>query len=90
MPEGVRRLAPDLVVEVVSPSGRFDRVEEKTRDDLEHGVRVVRLNSERTLRDGQALVCDDVRPGFAAEVAKLFPSVPVVRPENAIFDRDRV
>ena len=93
LPEGVCYLAPDLVVEVVSPSDRLYGVEDKTRDYLDHGVhavwvvsppsrqvREIRLDSDRTFREGQTLVCEDVLPGFAAEVAKLFPAVPVVRP----------
>ena len=78
--------APDLVVEVISPSDRFTRVNEKVRDWLEAGTRmVVVVNSRRrnvtvhlpdeepaTLSEQDTLDGGDVVPGWTLPVRDIF------------------
>jgi Uma2 family endonuclease len=78
-------LAPDLVVEVVSPSDTFREVEEKAAMWLSFGVRLVwvvepDLRQVMVYRPGAArsvltvedtLTGEDVLPGFEAEVAEV-------------------
>lgn len=80
------RLAPDLVVEVVSPYDRAVEVLDKAMMWLQAGVRLVwvadrRLgtvtvyapdSSARVLRHGEELDGGDVLPGFKVAVAELF------------------
>jgi Uma2 family endonuclease len=87
IPSGYSRLAPDLAVEVVSPSDVFSKVQEKVRHYLDHGVRLVWLvNPEdrsvtvcKSKREMQILFDDDdidgndVLSGFRCKVADLFP-----------------
>lgn len=77
---------PDLVAEVVSSGDRISEVHEKVRMWLEAGVRLVwvvfpaprLIEAHRasrdvvTLREGDALDGEDVVPGFAAPVARIF------------------
>lgn len=80
--------APDLVVEVLSPSDRFSDVMEKVRDWLDGGaaqVWVVDLDARsvtiyrvgvqpvNVLHDTDTLDGGDVLPGFSVLVADLFP-----------------
>ena len=83
---GYLPFAPDLAVEVVSPSDSFADVETKARMWLTHGTRIVWVvepDSRRVLiyepdRDRRELVEGDdldggeVLPGFTVSVAKLF------------------
>ncbi len=83
---GYLPFAPDLAVEVVSPSDSFADVETKARMWLTHGTRIVWVvepDSRRVLiyeldRDRRELVESgdldggDVLPGFKVSVAKLF------------------
>lgn len=83
---GFLRLAPDLVVEVVSPFDRPGDVAAKTAMWLDAGVRLVWvLDPEvrtvaihalglppRTLRDGDDLDGGDVLPDFRVAVGELF------------------
>ena len=84
--KGYLPFAPDLAVEVISPSDSFADVETKARMWLEHGARlvwVVEPDSRRVLiyetgRDRREL-CEDetldggaVLPGFETPVVKLF------------------
>jgi Uma2 family endonuclease len=79
-------VAPDLLVEVVSPNDRWSDVEEKVSEYLAIGVRLVwvlnpktrsahiyRPSSEvRRIREGDTLDGEDVLPGFAVAVKELF------------------
>jgi len=94
LPDGNLLIAPDLVAEVVSPTENVFELDSKIEDYQRVGVRVVWvINSQiRTVRvhtvDGSiklfrhtdTLTADDVIPGFAVEVAKLFPTIPVPAP----------
>lgn len=80
-------LAPDLVVEVISPSDRAGAVHEKVMLWLSHGVRMLWLvnpakESVTVYRPGQGpvllqkgatLTGDDVLPGFSMLVIDVFP-----------------
>jgi len=86
IPTGYWRLAPDLAVEVVSPSDTADAVGEKALDYLRCGVREVWVLQPRgrlvtvyrsptdveTLTEGDVLVNEALLPGFRIEVAELF------------------
>src|SRR5918911_4455283 len=88
LPKNFPELAPDLVVEVVSPGDRAEEVEEKLHDWLRAGVRLVlvaypstrsvtayRSTTEVTvLREVDELDADDVLPGFRCAVRDLFPA----------------
>ena len=79
-------VAPDLVVEVVSPTDRWSEVEEKVAEYLGIGVRLVwvlnprarsvhiyRPSGEvRRIGEGDTLDGEDVLPGFAVAVKELF------------------
>ena len=79
-------LAPDLVVEVVSPSDRSNEVMEKVREYLDAGVRLIWVvhpeqrmvtvftpdHVARLLYEEDTLEGGDVLPGFAIPVADLF------------------
>ncbi len=79
-------LAPDLVVEVMSPSDRMREVEEKIDLYLENGVPlawvfdpkrrrvIVRRpgQPEQVLREGETLDGEEVLPGFRLPVAAIF------------------
>ena len=80
--------APDLLVEVVSPSDRLADVHVKIADYLASGTRLVWLVEPETrmvhvyrspqqvevLGAGDDLDGDDVLPGFQCPVRRLFPS----------------
>jgi Uma2 family endonuclease len=84
--------APDLAVEVVSPSDRADEVDEKVDSYLRTGVRLVWVVYPSTRRvavhgpgggvtvltGSDALDGGDVVPGFRCPVAELFPERPSV------------
>ena len=83
---GFRSGAPDLVVEVLSPSDRIGRVEAKVKQWLETGSRVVWVVSPKlktvtvyhslsdivTLTEKDALDGGDVVPGFQIKIADIF------------------
>lgn len=83
---GFLRLAPDLAVEVVSPSNTWAEVAAKVRDYLEAGTRLVwivepKSRSVTVHRPGAAprvidgagtLDGEDVLPGFRVELESLF------------------
>lgn len=85
-PEGYWAIAPDLVVEVVSPSDSASAVQSKVADWLRAGCRLVwvvypdtqtvaeyRSQTEvRMLTADQALEGGDVLPGFACDVSEIF------------------
>lgn len=78
--------APDLVVEVVSPSESAEDVREKVRDYLAAGTSLVWVayartrevvahtpdGLARTYREGDLLTAPDVLPGFSCKVSDLF------------------
>jgi Uma2 family endonuclease len=79
-------LVPDLAVEVISPSEKVGDVENKLRDYLRYGVRLIwmiypgshvmvysRGTVRRLIADDQ-LDGDDVLPGFSVRVGDMFPS----------------
>ncbi len=86
VPTGYWPGAPDLAVEVVSPSDRFDDVIEKVAEYLAAGTRLVWVIQPRThtvtvyrasgevrlLRGHEELSGEDVIPGFACPVSALF------------------
>ncbi len=86
VPTGYWPGAPDLAVEVVSPSDRFDDVIEKVVEYLAAGTRLVWVIQPRThtvtvyrasgevrlLRGHEELSGEDVLPGFTCPVSALF------------------
>ena len=83
---GFRSGAPDLAVEVLSPSDRVSRVEGKVAQWLEGGARMVWVVSPRlhtvtvyrsltdivTLTENDTLDGADVVPGFQMNIAEIF------------------
>lgn len=83
---GYRSGAPDLVVEVLSPSDRIGKVEAKVKQWLETGARMVWVVSPKlhtvtvyrsltdivTLTEKDNLDGGDVVPGFQIKVAEIF------------------
>ena len=83
---GYWELAPDLAVEIISPEDRAGEIEEKVRDYLQAGVRLVWLlypltrrahvyaadGSVRVILEERELDGEDVLPGFRAPLAELF------------------
>jgi Uma2 family endonuclease len=83
LPEGWYDLAPDIAVEVHSPTDRAEGVEERVSDYRQAGVKLVWLISPRwrtavvrrldgTATEVTTLSGDDVLPGFNCPVAELF------------------
>lgn len=84
--EGHCTVAPDLVVEVISPNDRFYDVERKIEEWLAAGVRVVWIINPETktvrilratgsdvrLHQSDTLTCEELLPGFSCPVADLF------------------
>ncbi len=84
------RMAPDLAVEVVSPSNTVAEILKKTADYLDAGSRLVWVVEPRKrcvtvyrgqdevhmLREGDHLHGFDVLPGFCISVAELFEGSP--------------
>lgn len=79
-------VAPELVVEILSPDDSWSEVMEKLRDYFSIGVRLVWIADPKTRRvfayrsptdvreftEQDELTGDDVLPGFAVKVARLF------------------
>lgn len=86
LPEGFLRGAPDLAVEVLSPSDDPVDVQQKVRDWLDAGARLVWVlaprvrtttvyradGSARLLREGDHLDGEDVLPGLLISLAEVF------------------
>jgi Uma2 family endonuclease len=84
--DGYLRLAPDLAVEVISPSDRAGQVSDKVAEYLDAGVRLLWVieprrrtvtvytpdRHARILREGDELDGGDVLPGLTVAVAELF------------------
>jgi Uma2 family endonuclease len=87
IPKGYPEVAPDLVVEVVSPGDHYARIQKKVKHYLEKGVRLVWVadpedrsitvyRPERmmsVLSENESLSGEDVLPEFSCRVAELFP-----------------
>ena len=83
---GYLEIAPDLVVEILSPSDRWTEVTQKLREYFAIGVRLVwvvdpqarsvyayrALTDVREFTENDDLPGDDVLPGFSVKVAQLF------------------
>ena len=79
-------VAPDLAVEVLSPSDSWTEVETKVTEDFQAGVRLIwivdpdqntitvyRPNSERSrLSESDQLSGEDVLPDFSVSIAEIF------------------
>jgi Uma2 family endonuclease len=86
---GYAPIAPDLVVEVISPSDTWSSVTEKALDWLAHGVKVVwlldpdtrtaqiwRSGGEVDRRSGDAEIdAEPVLPGFRCATSEMFPDL---------------
>ena len=86
VPEGYWDLAPDLAVEVISPSETAEEVREKVRDFLTAGTPLVWTiyprtrevivhtpdGLARTYQEGDVLEYPDILPGFTCTIAELF------------------
>jgi Uma2 family endonuclease len=87
-PQGYVDLAPDLVVEVVSPSDDPDKIQAKIKDWLDAGTRLVlvvypgsrQIAVYRSLREitilteGDTFSAEDILPGFVIPAAEIFSS----------------
>jgi Uma2 family endonuclease len=85
-PRGFPRLAPDLAVEIVSPSNTLVEIQEKVFDYLDAGTRLVWVVEPRgrtvtvyrsreeigILMPSQEIDGGEVLPGFRVEVSELF------------------
>jgi Uma2 family endonuclease len=88
-PEGDMTIAPDLAIEVISPSNTVVDLEERIEDLLGAGVRLLWVILPRTktayvyradgsvarLRSADVLSGEDVVPGFTCRLTELFDSV---------------
>jgi Uma2 family endonuclease len=86
LPKGPLESAPDLVVEVRSPTDRWGDIQIKVGEYLNAGVSVVIVLDPRTesasvhrqdelhqlLHNGDVLTLPDILPGFSVPVARLF------------------
>ncbi len=91
VPSGHISLAPDLAVEVVSPSNKIDELDQKIEEYFEAGVSEVwvvrtipksirmhhRNGSERNVRFGEVLTSPDLLPGFSRPLSDLFQNIQV-------------
>ena len=87
LPKGYVTIAPDLAVEVVSPTDKAENVEEKVIQYLAAGVHLVWIVYPQTrtvhvrrpdgtstiLGDDQQLSGEAVLPGFSCPIRELFP-----------------
>lgn len=85
-PKGYGNFAPDLVVEIASPSDRFSDMEAKAQLYLDNGTRLVwvidpdqrsavvyrRDGSGRRLHDKELIDGEDVLPGFTCPLGDIF------------------
>ena len=89
LPENPRKFmhgAPDLAVEILSPSNKAIEVEQKVRDYLEAGARLVWVlaaevktatvyradGTARLLRENDSLDGEDVLPGLTIPLREIF------------------
>jgi Uma2 family endonuclease len=83
---GFLDVAPELVVEILSPENRHIDIREKTREYLAIGVRLVLVVNPRArtiaahrpdgavlhFREAAAVPCDDILPGFSLSLEAVF------------------
>jgi Uma2 family endonuclease len=88
-PRSYAELAPDLMVEVKSPSDSLAKLRQKVQSFLELGTQVgIVVNPEtrtvevyrpeagaKTLKDGDVLIVPELLPGWTVEVEELWPLV---------------
>lgn len=86
VPVGYIQVPPDLVVEVVSPSDQYSRIQKKVKHYLEKGVRLIWVadpedcsvtvyrngDTMKILSESETLTGEDVLPGFTCRVGDLF------------------
>jgi Uma2 family endonuclease len=86
LPDGYLEMAPDLVVEVISPSQSRPEMERKASRWLQYGVLEVWLvdakrrtvnirrpaGNNQLLREGEDLTGGDIVPGFRISVSRIF------------------
>lgn len=86
VPTGFWRVAPDLAVEVVSPSNTATEIQERVLEYLDAGTRLVWVvhprirtvtvfhskTNVRVLTDAERLDGVDILPGFQLDIAELF------------------
>ncbi|MEI6231668.1 MAG: Uma2 family endonuclease [Planctomycetota bacterium] len=89
LPEGAISVVPDLVVEVVSPYDKQYKVDEKVKEYLDAGVRIVWVVSPpgqyvRIYRNGRpttelsiadTITGEDVIAGFSCKVSEFFATI---------------
>ena len=86
LPNAWLEVAPDLVIEVISPSNTADDTRLKVRQLLRAGcaqvwvvypnLREVDAHSEKGIqvfREGDTLACPDILPGFEIAISDIFP-----------------
>ncbi len=92
VPEGFISIAPDLAIEVLSPTDISSQVDEKVEDYLDHGVKVVwvvhpslkmirvhRLEGPDAQLRGDAILEEpQLLPGFRLSLKELFASLQAV------------
>lgn len=85
--EGYVTIAPDLAVEVISPSDVFSRVLKKLQHYLKHQVKLIWVlvpedrsvtvyrpgREQQILTNSDVLTGEDVLPGFSCPIQELFP-----------------
>lgn len=84
---GWTAIAPDLAVEVISPSNKADDIEKKIQQLLQAGTALVWIvypdlrtvtvhtsDGAKTLREDDTLSGGDILPGFEVRVSDIFPS----------------
>lgn len=90
--KGYLEIAPELVVEVLSPEDRWNKVKEKLEDYFSAGVdrvwvlvpmhrRILVYRSPTEfvqLDEGQVLTDEELLPGFSVPVAELFAGSPTI------------
>src|SRR5262245_9572005 len=86
LPDGYVPFAPDLAIEVVSPNDEPKEIEQKVKEYLKYGTRLVRVmysdskevkvyapgQKTKTLKIGDTLEGGDVLPGFKLPVRDIF------------------
>ena len=85
LPDGYIPFAPDLAVEVASPSESGDDIQQKVEEYLRYGTRAVwyfypksqtvnvhTLDGVQTLREGDVLDGGEVLPGFRLNIHEVF------------------
>ncbi len=86
LPEKFLRGAPDLAVEILSPSDSADDIQQKVQDYIKGGARIVWVispqakcatvyrpdGSARLVRENESLCGEDVLPGLSIALPELF------------------